>query len=100
MQIQGPAHLQTTSSVEGTQSVQPTDGMNETQQSNEVASNPAAAADEISISQEADLLSRIGDIPDVRQGRVDQIRAEIASGVYETEEKMDVAVARLLDEIG
>ena len=100
MQIQGPAHLQTTGSVEGTQSVQPTDGMNETRQTNEIASNPAAGADEISISQEANLLSKVGDIPDIRQERVDQIRAEIASGAYETEEKIDIAVSRLLDEIG
>ena len=100
MQIQGPAHLQTTGSVEGTQSVQPSNAMNETQHTSEVASNPAAGADEISISQEADLLSKIGDIPDIRQERVDQIRAEITSGVYETDEKIDIAVSRLLDEIG
>ena len=74
--------------------------MNETPQTNEIASNPAAGADEISISQEADLLSKVGDIPDIRQERVDQIRAEIASGAYETEEKIDIAVSRLLDEIG
>jgi flagellar biosynthesis anti-sigma factor FlgM len=100
MQIHGPAHLQTTTSVEGTQSLQPTDAANETRQTDGIASNPAAGADEISISQEADLLSRIGDVPDIRQERVDQIRAEIASGVYETEERMDTAVSRLLDEIG
>ncbi len=99
MQIHGPAHLQTTTSVEGTQSLQPTDAANGTHQTSEVASNPAAGADEISISQEANLLSQIEDIPDVRQERVDQIRAEIASGVYETEERMDIAVSRLLDEI-
>ena len=100
MQIHGPAHLQTTTSVEGTQSLQPTDAANETHQTNALTSNPAASADEISISQEANLLSQIEDIPDVRQERVDQIRAEIASGVYETEERMDIAVSRLLDEIG
>ena len=100
MQIHGPAHLQTTTSVEGTQSLQPTDAANETHQTNAMTSNPAASAAAVSISQEADLLSRIGDIPDVRQERVDQIRAEIASGVYETEERIDTAVSRLLDEIG
>ena len=100
MQIHGPAHLQTTNSVEGTQSLQPTDATTEMQHNTGVASNPAATADELSISPEADLLSRIGDLPDVRQERVDQIRAEIAGGVYETEEKIDIAVSRLLDEIG
>ena len=100
MQIHGPAHLQTTTSVDGTQSLQPTDATSEANQTDAVASSQAASADEISISQEADMLSRIGDIPDIRQDRVDQIRAEIANGVYETEERLDVAVSRLLDEIG
>ena len=100
MEIHGPAHLQTTASVDGTQSLQPTDATTETQQSNAIASNPAAGADEVSISHEAGMLSRIDDIPDIRQDRVDQIRAEIANGVYETEERIDIAVSRLLDEIG
>ena len=67
MEIQGPAHLQTTGSVEGTQSVQPTDAMNETHQTNEIASNPAAGADEISISQIATELNTCG-VPTKRGG--------------------------------
>ena len=100
MQIHGPAHLQTTTSVDSAQSVQSTDAASDAKQTGAVASSPAAGADEISISQEADMLSRVADIPDIRQDRVDQIRAEIANGVYETEERLDVAVSRLLDEIG
>ena len=45
------------------------------------------------------MMSRIQEMPEIRQERVDQIRAEIAEGVYETDEKLDVAVSRLLDEI-
>ena len=33
------------------------------------------------------------------QDRVDQIRAEIANGTYETDDKIDIAVSQLLDEI-
>jgi hypothetical protein len=32
--------------------------------------------------------------------RVNEIRAQIAAGTYETDEKLDIAVGRLLDEIG
>ena len=39
-------------------------------------------------------------MPDVRWDRVNQIRAQIAEGTHETDEKMQVAVGRLLDEIG
>jgi len=36
----------------------------------------------------------------IRQDLVNQIRAEIAAGTYETPEKLDVALDRLLDEVG
>jgi negative regulator of flagellin synthesis FlgM len=39
-------------------------------------------------------------LPEIRQDRVDQIRAQIADGTYESEEKLEIAVGRLLDEIG
>ena len=39
-------------------------------------------------------------LPEVRQARVDRIRAEIAAGTYETDEKLEIALGRLLDEIG
>ncbi|MDP6556758.1 MAG: flagellar biosynthesis anti-sigma factor FlgM [Pirellulaceae bacterium] len=39
-------------------------------------------------------------MPDVRTDRVAELRAQIASGAYETDAKLDVALDRLLDEIG
>ncbi|HIQ20562.1 MAG TPA: flagellar biosynthesis anti-sigma factor FlgM, partial [Planctomycetes bacterium] len=39
-------------------------------------------------------------VPEIRQERVARIRAEIAAGTYETEEKLEIAIGRLLDEIG
>ena len=92
MQINGPSHIQ------GPQSVSPTQPADPAQQSGPAAE--LTGSDEVSISREADLLSRIGDLPEVRQERIDQIRAEIANGTYETQEKLDLAIARLLDEIG
>jgi negative regulator of flagellin synthesis FlgM len=60
----------------------------------------AQGADEISISPEADMVSRVREVPDVRADRVARIKAEIASGTYETDAKLDLALSRLLDEIG
>lgn len=37
---------------------------------------------------------------DVRADRVAEIKAQIASGQYETTAKMDVAMSRLFDAIG
>lgn len=56
-------------------------------------------ADQVDISHEAEFLSQIRDLPEIRSERVDQIRSELAEGVYETDEKLDVAVGRLLDEL-
>jgi hypothetical protein len=56
--------------------------------------------DQVEISPEAELVSRVGEIADLRADRIAEIRSEIAAGVYETDEKLDVAVGRLLDEIG
>ncbi|MEK6248932.1 MAG: flagellar biosynthesis anti-sigma factor FlgM [Planctomycetales bacterium] len=92
MQINGPSNVHGPHSVNAPSSVRPTEQATQP--------NQAGGADEVSISQEADFLSRVDDIPDIRQDRVDQIQAEIARGAYETDEKIDIAVSRLLDEIG
>ncbi len=56
--------------------------------------------DQLDISPEADLASRISGMPEMRMDRVAEIRAQIASGAYETDAKLDAALDRLLDEIG
>ncbi len=62
-------------------------------------SSQATGVDQLDISREADMVSRARDLPDIRADRVAEIRAEIASGTYETADKLDVALGRLLDEI-
>jgi len=70
-----------------------------------VGSQPAGetfathAADQVDISPEARLISQIHDLPEVRADRVAELRAQIAAGVYETEEKISIALDRLLDEL-
>ena len=55
--------------------------------------------DQLDISPQADLVSRARDVPDIRQDRVSEIRNQIADGTYDSEEKLDIALSRLLDEI-
>jgi len=55
--------------------------------------------DQLDISPEADFVSRVRDLPDIRADRVAQIREQIEAGVYETPDKLDIALNRLLDEI-
>jgi len=91
MQIQGLAHVHGPQAVNGphrAQSAQPAaqDGY-------------ARGADQLDISREADMVSRARELPEIRADRVAEVRAAIESGTYETPEKIEAAVGRLLDEI-
>ena len=55
--------------------------------------------DQLDLSPEIEFVAQVRDLPDIREDRVAAIRAEIARGTYETPEKLDVALSRLLDEI-
>ncbi len=93
MQVYGPTHLH------GPQAISPPHTARAAQPTTEVSSSPAIN-DEVQISDAARLIEQAQQLPDVRQGRIDAIRAQIAQGTYETSDKLDVAVSRLLDEIG
>ncbi len=92
MHIYGPAHLH---------GAQPVNSPH-TSRALEPSSRPDTGPiqDEVDISDAARLTDQVRQIPEIRQQRVDAIRAQIAEGTYETEEKLEVAVERLLDEIG
>ena len=92
MQINGLGPIQGPQSIQGPQRPQ-------------FARQPAAprqntGVDQLDISPEAQILSQVRDIPEIRADRVAEIRAAIDAGAYETEDKLDVALDRLLDEIG
>jgi negative regulator of flagellin synthesis FlgM len=55
--------------------------------------------DELSISDAGRLTGLVNQLPDIRSDRVSQLRAQIASGNYETEDKMSAALDNLLNEI-
>ncbi|MEM6799684.1 MAG: flagellar biosynthesis anti-sigma factor FlgM [Planctomycetota bacterium] len=61
------------------------------------AASQPSTIDQLDISPEA---AQAADAGEVRTDRVADIRAQIAQGAYETPEKIDAALDRLLDEIG
>jgi len=91
MEIYGPGH------VHGPQSIKAPQRLQSTQASTVVDNTPV---DHVDISAEADYVSQVNNLPDVRADRVADIRAQIDAGIYETDEKLDIALGRLLDEIG
>jgi len=55
--------------------------------------------DEVEISDMGALLSRVRDLPDLRLDKIARLRAEIADGTFETAERLDGTVDRLLEEL-
>jgi len=55
--------------------------------------------DQVQLSNTAQLLSKIADLPDVRQGLVDRVKASIADDTYESDDKTDAAIDNLLEDI-
>jgi len=91
MQIHGPSHIH---------GAQPLHGPHGRVTRPEAVDAGSPIQDELQLSDAARLLDKVHDLPDVRWDRIAKIKAEIANGAYETEEKLQIAVERLLDEIG
>jgi negative regulator of flagellin synthesis FlgM len=92
MQIQGTAHIHTAQSINAPHRLAAPQST--------PANEGFSPVDQLEISPAAELASRIHDVPGIRADRVAAIRAQIEAGTYETDEKLDMAVSRLLDEIG
>ncbi|MBI4616633.1 MAG: flagellar biosynthesis anti-sigma factor FlgM [Planctomycetes bacterium] len=59
----------------------------------------ARSQDAVEFSTVARFLSSLSQVPGVRQARVDEVKALIANGEYDTDEKLFQALERMLQEI-
>ncbi|QEG23288.1 flagellar biosynthesis anti-sigma factor FlgM [Mariniblastus fucicola] len=87
MQIRPTSNVQSTSSV----------NLHANNATSSTDTNHSIPVDQVDISSEAQSITQTG--TDFRSDRVNEIRAQISSGVYETPAKIDAAISRLLDEI-
>ncbi|MEZ6094758.1 MAG: flagellar biosynthesis anti-sigma factor FlgM [Pirellulaceae bacterium] len=86
--------------------IQPTNNLGNVNQaqmgSNQIQTNKQSSfqtpVDQVEFSQEAQMMMN-GVGSDFRADKVADLRMQIASGRYETPEKIELAVERLLDEI-
>lgn len=67
-------------------------------QAYETPRTAARSGDQVELSDRAVLLSRLRELPDVRQGLIDQVRTAIERGEYDTPEKVDAAIEKMLAE--
>jgi anti-sigma28 factor (negative regulator of flagellin synthesis) len=63
------------------------------------ASSSLAEVDQLDISSTADRASRALDASAIRADRVAQIRSAIEAGHYDSDDKLSLALDRLMDEI-
>jgi negative regulator of flagellin synthesis FlgM len=91
MQIYGP------SQIHGSQGI---NAPHSTRAAGPTSSPPASSVgDRLDISEAGQIADRLADVPDIRAERVQELRSAILNGTYETEDKLNTAIDRLLDEI-
>jgi negative regulator of flagellin synthesis FlgM len=92
MHIYGPSQLHGSQPIGAPHGVRPSQPM----------TRPEAPqiADEVDISEAAQFAEQIHQMPDIREDRVEAVRLQIAEGTYETSDRLNAAIERLLDEIG
>jgi flagellar biosynthesis anti-sigma factor FlgM len=70
-----------------------------TQTSKDSSSNKVKS-DSVSVSSEAQILSSLSQVPDIRQDKVDEIKRAIKDGSYLTEDKLNAALDNLIQDLG
>lgn len=60
---------------------------------------PTRGADRVQLSDQARLLSKLKQLPEIREGLVNSVKDQIAAGNYDTPERFDTAVNALLDDL-
>lgn len=91
MQIHGLTQILGTQALDGASRIHKAEAMENL--------NALHGADQIEISSEAQSVGRVDSVDTMRMDRIEQIRQEIAAGVYETDEKLEIALGRLFDQI-
>ena len=89
MEINGPGNVQ------GPQPIRP----NRVNASRFEAPAETSSSDKAEISEVARLKAQLKDVPDIRLEKIERLKAEIEAGTYETPDKIDTVIDRLLEEL-
>ena len=63
------------------------------------AATSTRAGDRVELSEQARLLSKLKQLPEVREGLVNSVKSQIEAGNYDTAERFDTAINALLDDL-
>ena len=87
--IEGVQHIIAPKAIQPAETIHPA----------EAQTGAMGVSDVVEISTGAILASKVQDIPEIRTELVERVKAEIAAGAYETPERIDAAISRLIDEM-
>ena len=90
MEIHGPGGISGPERPE----VKPTEA-----QGSDKATPSGEVTDEINISEQAQLLEKLSQVPAVRMEKVEELKRLIEAGEYETPERIEGAARKLLEEL-
>ena len=79
----------------GSTKVNPVEGDDRPGSPPTVASGTLRLGDKVELSLKAQLLSKLAELPDIRQDLVDRVQSEIQAGGYDTPEKIDALIDEL-----
>jgi len=85
-------------SVSGTTPIRPAAAPSGSQAA--AAAKPTTPRDEFELSAAGKMLDQLSHSPDVRQERLARIKAAIENGTYDTDEKLEAALAKLFQANG
>jgi len=91
----GKMNIHGIASTVGPQSVEQVGAVN----SASAPAEPSALNDVVEISTAAKLAAKIHEIPDIRADLVAQVKAQIEAGTYETPERIDATINRLMEDL-
>ena len=59
----------------------------------------APAGDRVQLSDQARLLSKLKQLPEIREGLVNSVKSQIEAGTYDTPERFDTAINAMIDDL-
>lgn len=65
----------------------------------ETVAGPSSPQDQVEISEVGRMLEGASRTPGIREQRLAQIKAAIESGTYDTPEKLELALGRMIDKV-
>ncbi|MFM7259405.1 MAG: flagellar biosynthesis anti-sigma factor FlgM [bacterium] len=93
-----PSSLSSAYSAGGTQGVRPTGDASSRRM--EAAPTTTRSSDRVEVSEVARWLEEMNRLPAIREDKVAAARAAIANGTLDSDEKLSIAVSRMIDDIG